>query len=93
VGSLHSRRAALETCLAPSAALSAALSADGGLALPLSLGAGLLVVPTLTELGIKARALHLPLEAAERPVETLVVLDDDFQSDGPPWVLETSKKS
>jgi hypothetical protein len=64
--------------------LTAALPADGGLALPLALRAGLLVEPTLTELGIEARALNLTLETAERPIEALVVLDDDFQAAVPP---------
>jgi hypothetical protein len=71
--------------LAPAASLAASLPADGGFPLPLPLGAGLLVVPPLAELGIQAGALHLPLEAAERPVETLVVLNDDFQATDLPW--------
>jgi hypothetical protein len=59
--------------------LAAALTPDGGFALPLPLSARLLVVATLAQLRVQTGALHLPLEAAERSVETLVVLDDDFQ--------------
>jgi hypothetical protein len=65
--------------LAAVAALTSTLAADSGFALPLPLGARLLVVATLTQLGVESGALHLPLEAAERSIETLVVLDDDFQ--------------
>jgi len=73
-----------DATLASGATLSAPLSADRRLALPLSLGAGLLVVPALAELGIQTRPLHLSLEPAQCAVETLVVLNDDFQAADPP---------
>ena len=68
-----------EADLAMQLALTTALAADRCFFLPLPLGAGLLVVTTLAQLGVQSGALHLPLEAAERAIETLVVLDDDFQ--------------
>jgi hypothetical protein len=61
--------------------LTTALTPDGGLALPLSLGAGLLVVPALPQLGVQTGALHLALEAPERAIETFIVLNYDFQDD------------
>lgn len=84
---LFQRRAACGCAvpaLAPSAALAAALATDRGLALPLALGAGLLVVAALAELGVEPGTLHLTLEPAQGAVETLVVLDDDFQAAPPP---------
>jgi hypothetical protein len=85
------RRWACRAALAATAPLSAPLPANGRLALPLPLRAGLLVVATLAELGVQAGTLHLPLEAAECPVETLVVLNDDFQAADLPEDFETSK--
>ena len=49
------------------------------LSLPLTLGAGFLVITALTQFRIQSRALNFPLEAAKRPVQTLVFLNDDFQ--------------
>lgn len=70
--------------------LPAPLTTDGGFPLPLALGTGLLVVPALAQFGIETGALHLPLEAAQRAVETLVVLNDDFQDDhAPDWMVPT----
>lgn len=57
------------------------LATDRRFLLPLPLGTGLLVEATLAQLGIETRALHLSLEAAQRAVETLIVLNDDFQDD------------
>ena len=59
--------------------LPAPLAADGSLPLPLALGAGLLVEPTLSELGVETGALNLTLEPPERALEALVVLDRHFQ--------------
>ena len=53
--------------------------------LPLPLGAGLLVEPPLPEFGIEAGPLDLSLEPAKCPVETFVVLDEDFQTDHAPF--------
>src|SRR5690606_26812888 len=61
------------------APLPPALAPDRGLALALPLRARLLVEAALPELGVEAGALHLPLEAAQRPLETLVVLYRYFQ--------------
>lgn len=65
----------------PLAPLTPPLAPDRGLALPLPLRARLLVIAALPEFGIQARPLHLPLEAAQRAIEALVVLYDDFQDD------------
>ena len=69
----------------PQAPLAPPLPPNGGLPLPLPLGAGLLIEAALTQLGVEAGPLNLPLETAQSPVEALVVLDDDFQTDHAPF--------
>lgn len=69
----------------PQAALPPPLPADGRLPLSLALGAGLFVKASLPKLGVKAGTLNFPLEASEGPIEALVVLDDDFQTDHAPF--------
>ena len=69
--------------LAADSTLAPTLSANRRLALPLLLGAGLLVEAALPELGIESGTLHLALEPAQGAVETLVVLNDDFQAAAP----------
>ncbi len=59
--------------------LSPTLTADGRLAFPLPLRAGLLIEAALAELRIETRPLYFALEPAECPLEALVILDGDFQ--------------
>jgi hypothetical protein len=82
---LLERREEAVLALRPRAPLAPTLPPDGGLSLPLPLGAGLLIETALTELGIQTRPLNLPLEPAKSPVEALVVLDDNFQTDHAPF--------
>jgi hypothetical protein len=60
-------------------ALATSLATNGGFALPLPLGAGLLVEATLAKLRIQSRALNFSLEPAQGAIETFVISDDDFQ--------------
>jgi len=69
----------------PRASLAPTFPPDCGLALALPLGAGLFIEPTLPELGVQAGPLDFPLEPAEGPIEALVILDDDFQTDHAPF--------
>ena len=69
----------------PQAPLPAPLPPDRRLALPLSLGTGLLVEATLPKLGVETGPLDLSLETAKGPIEALVVLDDNFQTDHAPF--------
>ncbi len=59
--------------------LTTTLATNGGFALPLTLGARLLIEATLPKLRIQTRPLDLPLEAAQRAIKTLVISDDYFQ--------------
>jgi len=71
-----------ERLLAPrntSPTLTPALATNCRFTLSLPLGARLLIVPALAQLGIQARTLHFALEAAQCAVEALVILDDYFQ--------------
>lgn len=61
-------------------ALPTTLATDRGLTLPLPLCAGLLIETALAELGIQAGTLNLTLEATQRPLETLVVLNLNVQT-------------
>ena len=63
------------------AALTPPLPTDGSFTLPFLLGAGLFVKTAFAELGIETGALDLPLEAAQRPLEALVVLNCHFRKD------------
>jgi hypothetical protein len=65
-------------------ALPPTLSPNGGFALSLSLGAGLLVKAALPELGIQAGALHFALELPQRTFEVFALLNDDFQTNHSP---------
>lgn len=71
------------------AALTPALAADRRFALPLALGAGLLVEAALAELGVEPRPLDLALEAPQGPLEALVVLDGHFQGNHAPRLGKT----
>jgi hypothetical protein len=71
--------------LGPRAALPSPLTPDGGLTLPLPLGAGLFIETAFPEFRVEAGPLHFPLEPAEGPIEALIVLDDDFQTDHAPF--------
>ena len=82
---------AVDQVLRPFPSLTAAFTPDGGLALPLSLSAGLLVVAALPQLGVKTGALHFALEAPQRAIETFIVLNDDFQRR--PDLVETDTTS
>jgi uncharacterized membrane protein len=73
--------------------LAPAFATNSRFTLPLSLGARLLVVTTLAQLGIETRTLHLSFETAQRTVEALVILDDYFQDDHAPSVLDLSNKA
>jgi len=68
--------------------LASALTTNRGFTLPFTLGARLLIVPTLAQFGVKARTLHLTLEAPQCAVEALVILDDHFQDDHAPQILD-----
>jgi len=70
------------------ATLAPALATNCRFTLPLTLGARLLVIPPLAQLGIKTRTLHLAFEAAQCAVEALVILDDYFQDYHAPWALD-----
>lgn len=61
-------------------ALPPPLPADGCFSLPLALRAWLLVEAALPQLGIESRPLNFAFEAAEGPLEALVLLNDDFQT-------------
>jgi len=74
------------------AALTATLTANRGLLLPLPLRARLLVEATLAELGIEAGPLHLSLETAQGSLEAFVFLDLDFQEDHPWGLRKFAKK-
>jgi hypothetical protein len=52
--------------------------ADRGVHLPLPLFAGLLEVAMLAKIRQNAGLLALPLEPFERPLEALVIVNDDF---------------
>ena len=64
--------------------LAPALATNSRFTLPLTLAARLLIVPTLAQFGVQTRTLHLTLEAPQRAVEALVILDDYFQDDHAP---------
>ena len=76
--------------LAP--ALTTAFTSNGRLALPLPLGARLLVEATLPEFRIEPRPLHLTLESAECPLETFVVLNRYFQRTTTPLLYDRFHK-
>ncbi len=75
----YSRPLGLLTPLPPS------LPPNSRFLLPLPLGAGLLVEPPFPKLGIEPGSLDLSLEPAKCPVETFVILDEDFQTDHAPF--------
>ena len=79
--------------LGPRASLPPSLPPDGRLSLPLPLSAGLLIEATLTEFRVEAGPLDFSFEPAKSPVEALVVLDDDFQTDHAPFVRIIFKTS
>jgi hypothetical protein len=56
-----------------------AVLADGGVHLPLPLLARLLEVAVLAEIRQDPGLLALLLETLERPLEALVIMDDDFR--------------
>jgi hypothetical protein len=56
----------------------AAILPNGGVHLPLSTLARLLVVPVSPKVRENAGLLALLLEALESPLEVLIVVDDDF---------------
>lgn len=58
---------------------SASILPDRGVHLPLSPLTRLLVVAVLAEVGEDAGLLAFFLEAFERPLEVLIVVDDDFR--------------
>ena len=68
-------------------ALPPPLPTNGSLSLALSLGAGLLVETTLPQLGVETGTLDLALEPAQCPLEALIVMYDDFQSDHAPSLV------
>src|SRR5215471_8674024 len=57
----------------------AAILPNGGVHLPLSALARLLVVPMLAQIRENTGLLALLLEALEGPLEVLIVVDDDFR--------------
>jgi len=67
------------------ASLPPSFTPNGRLALPLPLSAGLFIKTTLPELGIEAGSLNFSFEPTECPIEALVVLDDDFQTNHAPF--------
>ena len=77
-------RGRLRLPLAPISTPAPALATNRRFTLPLTLGARLLIVPTLAQFGVETRTLHLTLEAPQRAVEALVILDDYFQDDHAP---------
>jgi hypothetical protein len=56
-----------------------AVLTDGGIHLPLPLFARLLEVTVLAKIGQDSGLLTLLLEALERPLEALVIVNDDFR--------------
>jgi len=71
--------------LGPRTPLTPTFPPNRGFPLPLPLGTGLLIEPTLPKLGIEAGSLNFSLEPAECPVEAFVVLDENFQTDHAPF--------
>jgi hypothetical protein len=69
----------------PRAPLSSSFPPDGRLFLSFSLSAGLLIEPSLPELGVEAGALDFSLEPTKSPVEAFIVLYDHFQTDHTPF--------
>ncbi len=65
-------------------ALTPTLTANRRLALPLPLGAGLLVEAALPKLGIESRPLHFALETTQCTLKALVVLNGHFQRNHAP---------
>jgi len=59
--------------------LAAAFTPDRGFPLPLSLSARLLVETPLSELGVEAGTLNLPLELPKGSIKTLSIVYDHFQ--------------
>jgi hypothetical protein len=58
--------------------------ADGCVHLSLATFAGLFVVPMFAKIGENACLLTLFLEAFQRTLEVLIVMDDDFRQTQPP---------
>src|SRR5262245_32312731 len=72
-------RKASATLLAAGDTRAPAVLADGGIHFPLPLLARLLEVTMLAEIRQDPGLLALLLEALERPLEALVIMDDDFR--------------